>query len=193
MSNVNDRWVTMAMADDTLVADQLLLLRHHHRPSVIRRWVRRQRRTPRLPVTGYEGNTRKTALTHPSASKAVDESETAADKRRARKKRILRDLKLEHKISLDENEDLRDVRLLDLNSRRILKTAQAILDPPKSVDTANLGSEQILEGKPTPVCSAASAPPSNQPEIGGQKPPLLLPDLNQPSEEYLTEFLGFSQ
>ncbi|KHN38017.1 hypothetical protein glysoja_007059 [Glycine soja] len=144
---------------------------------------------------------------------AVDESETAADKRRARKKRILRDLKLEHKISLDENEDLRDkltaVNLtveknrcnaknikklkLDLNSRRILKTAQAILDPPKSVDTANLGSEQILEGKPTPVCSAASAPPSNQPEIGGQKPPLLLPDLNQPSEEYLTEFLGFSQ
>jgi len=71
MSNVNDRWVTMAMADDTLVADQLLLLRHHHRPSVIRRWVRRQRRTPRLPVAGYEGNTRKTALTHPSASKVT--------------------------------------------------------------------------------------------------------------------------
>ncbi|KAH1240404.1 hypothetical protein GmHk_07G018272 [Glycine max] len=241
MSKVNDQWVTMVMADDTLVANQLLLLRrhhHHHRPSVIRRWVHRQRRTPRLPISGardtpttpltwttatsidgYEGHTRKTATTHPSAaSKAVDESESAADKRMARKKRILRDLQREHTLKLHENEDLRNklaaVNLtidkkrataknikkikLGIKSRGTLEIAQAILNPPKSVeaqcDTPNLGSEKTVEDQILePVCSAANVP-SNKREIGAGKRPLLLPDLNQPPEEYLnTEFLGFSQ
>lgn len=79
-----------------------------------------------------------------------------------------------------------------------MEIAQAILNPPKSVeaqcDTPNLGSEKTVEDQILePVCSAANVP-SNKREIGAGKRPLLLPDLNQPPEEYLnTEFLGFSQ
>nr|KYP42825.1 hypothetical protein KK1_035763 [Cajanus cajan] len=77
-----DNWVTKAMADDTIVAEELLRFRYQ-RPSVLRRWGGHQRRTQRIlvgvgrpsraspttPLTwtsatsvdGYEGSTRATA------------------------------------------------------------------------------------------------------------------------------------
>lgn len=68
MSKLHDQWVSMAIADDSLVAHQLLLLRCHHLSSV-NPWTCRQRRTTRLPAAaarasptnsldGFEGSTR---------------------------------------------------------------------------------------------------------------------------------------
>jgi len=87
MSKLHDHWVSMAIADDTVVAHQLLLLRNHHHSSV-NPWACRQRRTTRFPVSaalaspttpltwtsatsldGFEGSTRPTAPMPSSESK----------------------------------------------------------------------------------------------------------------------------
>ncbi|TKY64605.1 hypothetical protein E2542_SST14503 [Spatholobus suberectus] len=129
MSKFDDQWVAKAMADDTLVADQLLRFRRH-RPSLLRHWAGRQSRTPRLPVStaqparsspttpltwtaatsldGYEGPTRTTAPPpHSSGSKAVDQSETPAAKR-SKKKRTIAELHREEKLKLNERKNLKD-------------------------------------------------------------------------------------
>ncbi|KAK7349118.1 hypothetical protein VNO77_06222 [Canavalia gladiata] len=125
MDDRDDQWVTMAMADDTLVADLLLLLR---KPSLPLQWTVRQRRSrwnekktestrasPTTPLSwtaatsidGYEGSTRPTRALDASGSKAVDHGETATAKR-SRKKRTLAELQQEEKLLLKEKKILKN-------------------------------------------------------------------------------------
>ncbi|KAL2338186.1 hypothetical protein Fmac_012632 [Flemingia macrophylla] len=208
LSNTDDHWVSMAMADDTLVAQELLRFRHH-RPSFLYPWGSRQLRTHRIsvptgrpsrsspttPLTwtaatsldGYEGSTRTTPPPPPSASpsKVTDQSETKTTRKR---------------VTIHFSTDIR------LMAQEISKTEQAVLDPPHPVesyyDPSNLARSAHKDKTPeneSLVCAAiaatganADAPASaasNQEEVRGQDPLFLLPDLNLPPEGCTTDFL----
>ncbi|XP_068477407.1 uncharacterized protein [Phaseolus vulgaris] len=130
MSKLHDQWVSMAIADDTLVAHQLLLLRNHQHSSV-NPWACRQRRTTRFPVSaaraspttpltwtaatsldGFEGSTRHTAPMQSSEHKPVDnKSATFAEKSKSsssKKKRTLSHLRRVEQEKKDEVKNIRD-------------------------------------------------------------------------------------
>ncbi|XP_047166828.1 uncharacterized protein LOC124835862 [Vigna umbellata] len=129
MSKLYDQWVSMAIADDTLVAHQLLLLRCHHLSSV-NPWTSRQRRTTGLPVAadraspttpltwiaatsldGFEGSTRPIAPMRSSEPKTSDKTATFADETESsssKKKRTLSHLRRLEQEKKDEGKNLRD-------------------------------------------------------------------------------------
>ncbi|WVZ21787.1 hypothetical protein V8G54_000331 [Vigna mungo] len=197
MSKLHDQWVSMAIADDTLVAHQLLLLRCHHLSSV-NPWTCRQRRTTRLPAAaaraspttpltwmaatsldGFEGSTRPIAPMRSSEPKPLDQTATFSDKTKSsssKKKRTISHLRRVEQEKKEEGKNLRDKELL---SRLSLETGQSYGVP--NIDRTQ---DHTVENE-----SAAS----DEGKSGGQQPRIFLPDLNEAPVEYFTEFAGFNQ
>ncbi|XP_020239129.1 uncharacterized protein LOC109818135 [Cajanus cajan] len=182
MSMSRDNWVTKAMADDTIVAEELLRFRYQ-RPSVLRRWGGHQRRTQRIlvgvgrpsraspttPLTwtsatsvdGYEGSTRATAPPplNASQSKAADQSEIVVAKKT--KKRHLTELQRDEKMKQIERNNLKDeLAAMNLSFERERDSSKSIKKLKIRLmarETSN--SEQAVLDPPQPV--EAHCDPSN--------------------------------
>ncbi|CAJ1951361.1 unnamed protein product [Sphenostylis stenocarpa] len=199
MSKVYDQWVSMAMADDTLVAHQLLLFRHRHQSSV-NPWTCRQRRTtrylvrtspsPATPLTrtavtsrdGSEGSTHPTAPMRSSESKPVDKSATSADKTKntsSKKKRmeLLSRLALETGQAVNVQPKPKPLEA-EYSPSDIAPAQDQMHENQSPASEAASVSEAATEIK-EPVSEAATTAPSNERKSGGQQPRIFLPDLNE--------------
>ncbi|XP_022642135.1 uncharacterized protein LOC111242565 isoform X1 [Vigna radiata var. radiata] len=208
MSKLHDQWVSMAIADDSLVAHQLLLLRCHHLSSV-NPWTCRQRRTTRLPAAaarasptnsldGFEGSTRPIAPMRSSEPKPLDKTATFPDNSKSsssKKKRTISQLRRVEQEKKEEGKNLRDeleATYLKYDRRRaegerLKKTKEELLSRRYlETDVSNIDrtEDHIVENE-----SAAS----EDGKSGGQQPRIFLPDLNEAPVEDFTEFVGFNQ
>ncbi|XP_027344831.1 uncharacterized protein LOC113857233 [Abrus precatorius] len=194
MSDSDDDWVTRALADDTLVADLLLRIRHPQ-PCLNLHWTVRQPRsrphhnkpqsTRGSPTTPLSWTDAEPSL-HASASgsKAVDPGETTTAKR-SRKRKELASLHLTMEKKKATNESLKKIKL-DLTSQQTYKTGKAILYPPQFVEAhchpAQTVQDKVLNDESFVRIAIAS---SKQKEISNQESSFLLPDLNIPIGEDL--------
>ncbi|BAT98608.1 uncharacterized protein HKW66_Vig0165100 [Vigna angularis] len=204
MSKLYDQWVSMAIADDTLVAHQLLLLRCHHL-SPVNPWTCRQRRTTRLPVAadraspttpltwiaatsldGFEGSTRPIAPMRSSEPKTSDKTATFADETKSsssKKKRTLAHLRRLEQEKKDEGKNLRDeLEATYLKYDRRIAEGERLKKTKKELWSRK--QDHIVENE---------SPASDDGKSGGQQPRIFLPDLNEAPVEYFTEFIGFNQ
>ncbi|XP_022642136.1 uncharacterized protein LOC111242565 isoform X2 [Vigna radiata var. radiata] len=187
MSKLHDQWVSMAIADDSLVAHQLLLLRCHHLSSV-NPWTCRQRRTTRLPAAaarasptnsldGFEGSTRPIAPMRSSEPKTISQLRRVEQEKKEEGKNLRDELEatyLKYDRRRAEGERLKKTKE-ELLSRRYLETDVSNIDRTE---------DHIVENE-----SAAS----EDGKSGGQQPRIFLPDLNEAPVEDFTEFVGFNQ
>ncbi|KAK7381541.1 hypothetical protein VNO80_00086 [Phaseolus coccineus] len=220
MSKLHDQWVSMAIADDTLVAHQLLLLRNHQHSSV-NPWACRQRRTTRFPVSaaraspttpltwtaatsldGFEGSTRQTAPMRSSEYKPVDnKSATFADKTKSSSSKKKRTLSHLRRVEQEKKDEVKNIRDKEWWSRRSLEMGQTVeqnMEAKYGASNIARTQDHILEqqspaSEAAPVSEAAATAPSNERKSGGQQPRIFLPDLNEAPVEYFTEFIGFNQ
>ncbi|ESW07786.1 hypothetical protein PHAVU_010G158800 [Phaseolus vulgaris] len=221
MSKLHDQWVSMAIADDTLVAHQLLLLRNHQHSSV-NPWACRQRRTTRFPVSaaraspttpltwtaatsldGFEGSTRHTAPMQSSEHKPVDnKSATFAEKSKSSSSKKKRTLSHLRRVEQEKKDEVKNIRDKELWLRRSLEMGQSVEQNMEAKYSASniapqdhIVEKQSPDSEAAPVSEAAAAAtaPSNERKSGGQQPRIFLPDLNEAPVEFFTEFIGFNQ
>ncbi|KOM27262.1 hypothetical protein LR48_Vigan406s007200 [Vigna angularis] len=202
MSKLYDQWVSMAIADDTLVAHQLLLLRCHHL-SPVNPWTCRQRRTTRLPVAadraspttpltwiaatsldGFEGSTRPIAPMRSSEPKTSDKTATFADETKSSSSK--------KKRTSDKTATFADETKSSSSKKKRTLAHLRRLEQEKKDEGKNLRDKELWSRKQDHIVENES-PASDDGKSGGQQPRIFLPDLNEAPVEYFTEFIGFNQ